>query len=147
MYASFVCYIILCVPLPTAQACRPIRLLAIHASSMFARSRSPKNAMHSPSSTYIWLPVSVIGEFFVCMFITACGRPRPLFGIRRLAAIRVLPSYCIYGDVSRCIYQRPLFGRCPLLGVSVNRDSTVYLILSLDISSTIEKRHNSHHIS
>ena len=74
------------------------------------------------------MPLSVIGALFVCIFITACGPPRPLFGIRRLSTIRVLLSYYIYGDVSRCMYQRPLFGRCPLLGVSVNRDSTVYSV-------------------
>ena len=74
------------------------------------------------------MPLSVIRALFVCIFITACGPPRPLFGIRRLSAIRVLLSYYIYGDVSRCMYQRPLFGRCPLLGVSVNRDSTVLAV-------------------
>ena len=77
------------------------------------------------------MPLSVIGALFVCIFITACGPPRPLFGIRRLSAIRVLLSYYIYGDVSRCMYQRPLFGRCPLLGVSVNRDSTVHVLCVL----------------
>ena len=38
-----------------------------------------------------------------------------------VSAIRVLLMYCTYGDVSRCIYQRSLFGRCLLLEVSVNK--------------------------
>ena len=33
----------------------------------------------------------------------------------------------IYGDCSWCMQRCPLFGRCPLLGVSVNRESTVVL--------------------
>ena len=70
------------------------------------------------------MPLSVIGALFVCIFITACGPPRPLFGIR---AIRVLLSYYIYGDVSRCMYQRPLFGRCPLLGVCPLIETPLYI--------------------
>ena len=39
-------------------------------------------------------------------------------------------GYCnciiIYGDISWYIEQRLLFGRRPLLGVSINRESTVY---------------------
>ena len=34
----------------------------------------------------------------------------------------------LYGDISWYIEQRPLFGRRPLLGVSVNRESTVHLV-------------------
>ena len=34
----------------------------------------------------------------------------------------------IYGDISWYIEQRPLFGRCPLLEVSVNRESTVIIM-------------------
>ena len=37
---------------------------------------------------------------FVCIFITACGPPGPLFGIRRLSAIRVLLLYCIQVEKS-----------------------------------------------
>ena len=62
---------ILWVLLPKAQACHLIRLLPIHASSMFARSRSPKNAMHSPSSiviTYSTVRHGVIARMLMTVY-------------------------------------------------------------------------------
>ena len=65
------------------------------------------------------------GTNFVCSYITACKPLCPLSGTRRLSVIRVFLLYYMYGDCSWCMQQCPLFGRRPLLGVSVNRESTV----------------------
>ena len=60
------------------------------------------------------------------------------FGARRLSvvrnselsAIREQLMYCINGSCGRYIDCCPLYGRCPLLGVSVNRGSTVFSVES-----------------
>ena len=49
----------------------------------------------------------------------------PLFGIRRLSAIRDQKMYCVYGNIGRYIHVGPLFGGGPLLGGSVIGGSTV----------------------
>ena len=50
----------------------------------------------------------------------------PLFGIRRLSAIREQKMYCVYGNSGRYIHGGALFGGGPLLGGSVIGGSTVY---------------------
>ena len=49
----------------------------------------------------------------------------PLFGV---SAIRRVLKYGIYGKRSWYIAHCPLYGRCPLFGVSAKRGSTVFLI-------------------
>ena len=49
----------------------------------------------------------------------------PLFGIRRLSAIREHKMYCVYGNSGRYIHGGPLFGGGSLLGGSVIGGSTV----------------------
>ena len=43
----------------------------------------------------------------------------------RYSGASTVAIYIMYGVCSRCMQQCPLFGRHPLLGVSVNRESTV----------------------
>ena len=68
---------------------------------------------------------------FYMELYSLCKPPRPLSGIRRLSAIRVLLLHYIYGDFSWYIWQCPLYGRCPLLGVSINGESTVHVATRL----------------
>ena len=70
--------------------------------------------------------LSVIGR------CTSIGKRRlvheacPLSGIRRLSAIGEQKMYCVYGNSGWYTDCCPLYGRCPLLGVSVIGGSTVY---------------------
>ena len=44
----------------------------------------------------------------------------------RYSGVSIVCIIYMYGDCSWCMQQCPLFGRRPLLGVSVNRESIVY---------------------
>ena len=49
----------------------------------------------------------------------------------------MLLLHYIYGDFSWYIWQCPLYGRCPLLGVSVNGESTVYHFVHVHVRSLL----------
>ena len=76
-------------------------------------------------------PTIRYSDHFLYASIILCARPHvrylefggcPLFGCCN--------CIIIYGDISWYIEQRPLFGRRPLLGVSINRESTVISFVS-----------------
>ena len=69
--------------------------------------------------------LSVIGGDFVLEIVLLVRSVCPLFGIRRLSAIREQKMYCAYGYSGRYIHRGPLFGGGPLLGGSVIGGSTV----------------------
>ena len=59
----------------------------------------------------------------------------PLFGV---SAIGRFLKYSIYGKRSWYIAHCPLYGRCPLFGVSAKRGSTVY---EAAVNATMPERH------
>ena len=76
----------------------------------------------------------LIERSFACNCITWCKLLYPLSRTWRLSAIiQVLLLHYIYGDFSQCMQQCSYFGRSPFLGVSVNRESTVYVLGSISM--------------
>ena len=60
----------------------------------------------------------------------------PLFGV---SAIRRVLKYGIYGKRSWYIAHCPLYGRCPLFGVSAKRGSTVFVFIVRSSGTQIQR--------
>ena len=111
-----------CSPLPGAQRARAS---TIHLSPASVAQRVTLSALRPqapcPFVRY-WRCISIVKYSLV---LANCL----LSGIQTLSAILKQFIYCVYGNSGRYIDCCPLCGRCPLLGGSVNRGSTVYKIV------------------
>ena len=72
------------------------------------------------------LPLSVIQDRFYIELDRLVQAPLSVVWNWEVFTIRVLLIHCMIRIFSWSMKQCPLLGRCPLLGVSVNRESTVH---------------------